>query len=643
MKSYKNQINILQTTCIDISKNCYNLLLIRLNIDYLSQISQTVNHDDFFARFANTRQSLNEYPNSLHTKFQPLDKSPFEIFGELLRKERQGVPDINIVFTNFGQWNPARLNEARDLLNELANFLSFFRGERTTIWDKSSIQSYSYQLELEVREKIDDFLQVISDTQNLNQNLQRLIEIPILSHLEDLESYYPVLVHITQAPNQLPENWTQVDISTAREAFDILQQDVQEIERKQLSREGMDLLRQLSSLVQFLRGEKTTIWSKSKLSNCSQNLERELHQQLDNFQQELSQLQTDGERLKTILNLTYQPLLTLEDIEASFRVFQHILNIPSDFPVSLITIDLPEIENAFTKLKNDIKFLAENEPSLRQSYHSELFSAELPALNNRFQRYNRFWIMRIFNAQYRKDIRHLKNIRIHKGRISFNQLKCDLLQAVQVQATRNNLYKNDYPARIFGSLFNPEFSHESELENIEQVFNWANCLKQYLDNYSLSNNSLEIIINNPHFRQEISGIVGRLEVFPESFERGLQFLRLHFCENDIVLEYYPQNKILLTELLNFVVLAKNDLSQFDQYLSSQNICKRLEELSLQDFVDALRDNRPNPIVVLRNKLSQSDYLPGRVFGYLFNPQFSQITELQLIVNAVEWLVNLSSG
>lgn len=113
-------------------------------IDYLSQISQTVNHDDFFGRFVNTRQSLNEYPNSLHTKFQPLNKSPFEIFGELLRKERQGVPDINVVFTNFGQWNPARLNEARDLLHELANFLSFFRGERKTIWAKSSIQSYSY-------------------------------------------------------------------------------------------------------------------------------------------------------------------------------------------------------------------------------------------------------------------------------------------------------------------------------------------------------------------------------------------------------------------------------------------------------------------------------------------------------------------
>lgn len=225
--------------------------------------------------------------------------------------------------------------------------------------------------------------------------------------------------------------------------------------------------------------------------------------------------------------------------------------------------------------------------------------------------------------------------------MSFNQLKRDLLQAVQVQATRNNLYNNDYPARIFGSLFNPEFSHESELENIEQVFNWVNRLKQYLDNYSLSNNSLEIIINNPHLRQEISGIVGRLKVFPESFERGLKFLRMHFCENDIVLEYYPQNKILLRELLNFVILAKNDLYKFSQYLSSQSICKRLEELGLQDFVDALRDNRPNPIVVLRNKLSQSDYLPGRVFGSLFNPQFSQRTELQPIANAVEWLVKLN--
>ncbi|MEB3218763.1 MAG: DUF4011 domain-containing protein, partial [Nostocales cyanobacterium 94392] len=126
-------------------------------IDSLSPLSETENHHLFFERFLTTRQSLNAYLISLHSKQKPLDKSPFELFGEILQKEHEGVPNINVIFSNFSQWNLSKLNEAKDLLSELAKFLPFFKGEKTTIWSKSSIQCYSYELELEIREKISDF------------------------------------------------------------------------------------------------------------------------------------------------------------------------------------------------------------------------------------------------------------------------------------------------------------------------------------------------------------------------------------------------------------------------------------------------------------------------------------------------------
>ncbi len=84
-------------------------------IDYLSQISSVENHNLFYERLVSTRQSLNSYLTSLHTKEKPLDKSPFEIFGEILKKEREGVPNINVIFSNFNQWTPNRLEEAKDL------------------------------------------------------------------------------------------------------------------------------------------------------------------------------------------------------------------------------------------------------------------------------------------------------------------------------------------------------------------------------------------------------------------------------------------------------------------------------------------------------------------------------------------------
>ncbi|AFY54802.1 hypothetical protein Riv7116_2284 [Rivularia sp. PCC 7116] len=606
-------------------------------IDYLSQVSEAENHQLLFEKLVNTRQSLNSYLTSLHDKQKPLDKSPFEIFGELLKKEHQEVPNINVIFSKFNQWNPNRLDEAKDLFSQLAKFLLFFKKEKTTIWSKSSINSYYYELELEIQEKIQDFQQAIDSIKILSRQLEGKLKIQPLSNVETLEHYYPAVVHITTAPYQLPENWAKVDVVNAREAFDILKQDVQEIERTQPSHFGLDLLEQLSSLVSFLREEKANIWSSSKLQSCSEALELELHQKINNFQQALSNLQTDSERLQLILK--YQPLLNIEDVEASIQIIKHILQAPSNLPDDFIEVDVLNAENAFANLKKSVNYLSENETLLKQKYHSELFSSQLPALNNRFQRYNRFWFISIFNAQYRKDMKRLKKLCFQEAGTSFNELKRDLSQAVEVQTARNELHQKNSPVRkIFGSLFNPEVSNESELIKIEQALSWLTNLQ----NYSLPHDYIKRIINSSSLQQELSDLVQRLESFPAIFEQGIKFLTLYFNKNNIVKQYYPKNKILFTELIEFINLAETDLEDFRKWLKYQEICEELKKLGLQEFVNALRDNKPNPIVVLRNKLSHPEYLPRQVFGSLFNPQISQEAELKPIEDALNWLLELEA-
>jgi len=606
-------------------------------INYLSQVSEAENHQLLFERLLNSRQFLNSYLTSLHDKQKPLDKSPFDIFGELLKKEHQEIPNINVIFSKFNQWNQSRLNKAKDLFSQLAKFLPFFKKEKTTIWSKSSTNYYSYELELEIQEKIQDFQQAIDSIKIISRQLEEKLQIQPLSNVETSEAYYPAVLHITKAPSQLPKNWTKVDVSTAREAFDIFKQDVQEIERKQPSQLGLNLLEQLSSFVSFLRDEKANIWAKSKLQSCSETLELELHQKINNFQQALSDLQTDNERLQLILK--HQPLLNIEDVEASVLSLKHILQAPSDLPEHFTEVDTLNAENALANLKKSVNYLSENEPLLKQKYHSELFSSELPALNNRFQRYNRFWFISIFNAQYRKDMKRLKKLCFQKGGISFNELKRDLSQAVEVQTARNELHQKNSPARkFFGSLFNPEVSNESELIKIEQALSWLTNLQ----NYSLPHDSIERIINSSSLQQELSDLVERLESFPAIFEQGIKFLTLYLSKNDIVKQYYPKNKILFTELIKFINLAETDLKDFRKWLKYQEICKELQKLGLQEFVNALRDNKPNPIVALRNKLTQPDYPSRQVFGSLFNPQISQEAELKPIEDALNWLLELQA-
>ncbi len=123
-------------------------------------------------------------------------------------------------------------------------------------------------------------------------------------------------------------------------------------------------------------------------------------------------------------------------------------------------------------------------------------------------------------------------------------------------------------------------------------------------------------LNSPSLRHELDELVQIIESFSEDFNQGMIFLTTYFNENDIIGQYLPANKILFTDLIKFLFAAKTDLPHFHNWLIYQEIRTKLENLGLQEFVDALRDNKPNPIVVLRNKLSQIDYLPAQVFGCL---------------------------
>ncbi|MDZ8053896.1 MAG: DUF4011 domain-containing protein [Aulosira sp. ZfuVER01] len=604
-------------------------------IEYIKQIYVEENNHLLFERLVSTRQLLNLYLTSLHTKEKPLEKSLFELFGELLQKEREAVSSINVIFSNFSQWNYSRLQEAKALLNQLAQFLPFFKREKTTIWAKSSLDVYSYELELQIREKIQEFQQAIFSAKKINQELQETLKIQSLLNLECLEKFYTTLEHIQKAPLNLPENWTKVDISISQNAFNILQIDVQEIERNQLSSEAQNLLGRLASFLPFLRGEKTTIWAQSTLKSCSETLELEINHKINKFQQAISLIQRANQHILSIIR--NQSLLNLANLVDCFPVLQHILKAPDNLPNNWAEWNIANIQENFRKLQSDVKYLEENEPLLKQKYRPELFSSELPALANRYQKYSRFWLIRIFNPRYRRDIKLLKKLSLKEGQISHNELKRDLLQAVQIQAARNELYQSNYPAcQVFGSLFNPKVSSEAELKGIEQALSWFTGLQKY----SLSAESVQNILNSPSKRGELAEIVKQLELLTEDIKEGMNFLFSYFNENDITGQYVPPNQILFTEIANFLNIAQSNLSDFRKWLTYKEIYEQLEILGVHDFLNALRDNKPNPILAVRNRLRHMDYQPRQVFGSLFNPEVSSEAELKEIEQALNWLIGL---
>ncbi|MEH2195366.1 MAG: DUF4011 domain-containing protein [Nostoc sp.] len=401
-------------------------------IEYIQQVYGSENHQLFFNRLVSTRQSINSYLTSLHAKEKPLNKSPFEIIGELLRKEREVVPNINVIFSNFSQWNPSRLQKAQDLLNQLAQFLPFFKGERTTIWAKSSLNSYSYEVELQITEQLEEFQEAILSAQKINQELQAMLQVQPLLSLDSLDKCYPALLHILKAPLNLPENWVGVDIALAQDVFTSLKKDVLEIEKNKRLQETQNLLSKLLELFNIFRRSKPN----------------------------------------------------------------------------------------------------------------------------------------------------------------------------SIESLQNKLRQIDYPARqVFGSLFNPEVSGEAELKEIEQALNWLIGLQQY----SLSADSVQRVINYPSKRRELAELVKEYESSHHSVRKGLDFLLSHFDESDITDSYLPRNQITFVELESFLNLAQSELPYFQEWLTYKEVYQKLVNLGNNKFLDALRDNQTQPeqwFPVLKKRIYQ---------------------------------------
>ena len=607
-------------------------------IEYIQVLGQEVipeNHDHFFNQLESNRQSLSSYLKSLHTKEKPLNQSPFELFGKILEFKREGISNLDIAFPNFNEWNLARLQEGKDLLNQLSRFENFFSGEQTTIWEKSSLNAYSYELELEIISKMKELQEAISSVQRISSQLQEDLKIQPLSNLESLHSLDPVLRHILKAPLQVPENWITTDSTTARSAFNILRGDIQEIEKKQLSQEASNLLDSLLLFMPFLKGEITTIWANSKLNSCSENLEIDLNEKLNEFKILVSLVQENSQRIQKLLGI--EPLLNLEKIESFFPAFDHIMSAPSNLIDDWSKLDNLNSRNAFDKLNQDVDFLETNEYIIKQKYGSELFSSELSSLNSRVQRYSRFWLIRIFNPNYRRDVTYLRKLCVHKERVSYDELKYDVAQALQIQSRRNELHQNDYPARkIFGLLFDPDFSTKAQLEGIDRVLKWLDKLELYL----IPPASIQSTLDSHSLRVELGDAIQTLISFSQDFTEKIDLLLLHFHEKEIFGQYSSSKRLPLNQLINFLNLLIADLPKFREWLIFRNISNKLENLGVQEFVSALREDRPNPLIKLRNKLSSESYMPRQIFGLLFNPKISMQSELNHIEEALDWLVEL---
>jgi len=182
-----------------------------------------------FHKLRRCRQTLKEHPVRLHQKQQPLNKSAFELYSELLRLERARIPILEFTLSNVKEWSALRLLDAKELLRNLSGFLQFFRGEQTTVWIGSQLKHFPFEVRSEFSGGIENLRRGIQIAERAKVRLGELLGGETPSTLADLQALDSAVAHVVAAP-PVPEGWPRgTDVSTLHQLFCDLEWDVEAI------------------------------------------------------------------------------------------------------------------------------------------------------------------------------------------------------------------------------------------------------------------------------------------------------------------------------------------------------------------------------------------------------------------------------
>ncbi|MBG1269322.1 AAA domain-containing protein [Nostoc sp. WHI] len=195
--------------------------------------SQQEKRDIFFQKLRDCRQSLNSHTTSLHHKYQPINKSAFELYGELLKLGRELDTILEFNTYNLEEWSEQRLLlQAKDLLNNLGQFEPFFRGRQKTVWSSSPIRRWNSDVSRDLRQNIDNLQQGIQLATRTTNRLRELLNIEPANTLLALDKLQLAIAHLIEVPPRFPKNWLRGTIlNTLQQNFDELKDDIVELQR----------------------------------------------------------------------------------------------------------------------------------------------------------------------------------------------------------------------------------------------------------------------------------------------------------------------------------------------------------------------------------------------------------------------------
>ncbi len=192
---------------------------LKATADKLEDYSETRLSDSFLDQLKDVRQTLNSYPEKLHHIWEPIEKSSFDLYSELLKLERINLPPLKAAIRNINQWSASHLRDVKRQLELLEGFDSFFRGGRTTLWVSSRRSGSSLQDRVALQEEITTLRRGIESTKAIALRIQELLSLQVPTSLSESKSLSASVAYVTGVPSLLPSEWENVTVTNLKRSF----------------------------------------------------------------------------------------------------------------------------------------------------------------------------------------------------------------------------------------------------------------------------------------------------------------------------------------------------------------------------------------------------------------------------------------
>jgi superfamily I DNA and/or RNA helicase len=187
-----------------------------------------------FHELCDCRQILNKHAIELHTPGSSLNLSAFDLYGELLKLRRDETPSMKFAIRNVESWSRQALLKAENLIDQLPQFMQFFREKEKTVWSQSQLISLDSGIRAELHNGIDNLRRGLTLGKSSGNQLRELFNIEAPSTLTDVEVLLIKVSHVAAVPLDAKEWLASIELPALQDSFLKLRNDVELIQNRQL-------------------------------------------------------------------------------------------------------------------------------------------------------------------------------------------------------------------------------------------------------------------------------------------------------------------------------------------------------------------------------------------------------------------------